>query len=173
MLFVGSRDTYKNFDGLLRAYARSPRLRREFALVAFGGGSFTTGERHLGTELGIPDAKLVQLEGDDQTLASLYRRARLCVYPSLYEGFGFIPLEAMTLGCPVVTSHRGSLKEVVADAAVIVDPDDPEAVAAGLEIAAFDEATRSRLKTAGVDRARLFTWQRCATETRAVYQRLL
>ncbi len=173
ILFVGSRDTYKNFDGVLRAYSLSPRLRRDFALVAFGGGSFTAGERVLAAELGIPEDRLLQVGGDDSTLVALYRRARVCVYPSQYEGFGLIPLEAMTFGCPVVTTHRGSLKEVVAGAAEIVDPGEPESIAAGLATAAFDEARRSQLRTAGLARASSFTWQRCATETRAAYQRLL
>src|SRR5260221_193832 len=163
ILFVGSRDTYKNFDGVLRAYSLSPRLRRDFALVAFGGGSFTAGERVLAAELGIPEDKLLQLGGDDATLVALYRQARVCVYPSQYEGFGFIPLEAMTFGCPVVTTHRGSLKEVVAGAAEIVDPGEPESIAAGLATAAFDEARRAPLRTAGVAPAAPFTWERCAT----------
>lgn len=173
ILYVGSRDTYKNFDGLLRAYAMATRLRREFSLVAFGGGALTARERHRANELGIPEGSLVQVGGDDATLVTLYRQARLCIYPSEYEGFGLIPLEAMTFGCPVVTTHNGSLKEVVADAGEIVDPAEPESIAAGLEIAGFDEARRSQLIAAGFARARLFTWQRCAAETHAVYQQLL
>jgi glycosyltransferase involved in cell wall biosynthesis len=172
-LFVGSRGTYKNFDRLLRAYAMSRRLNGEVTLVAFGGGSFTERERQMANELGIADRSLVQVEGDDSTLVALYRHARCCVYPSLYEGFGLVPLEAMTFGCPVVTTHRGSLREVVADAAEIVDPDDPASIGAGWEAAAFDETRRLQLRAAGVTRAQLFTWQKCATETRAVYQDLL
>lgn len=173
LLFVGSRDTYKNFEGLLRAYSSTPRLLRDFLLVAFGGGPFTTRERDQAHALGIPKGRLLQVDGDDSTLAALYRRAHLCVYPSQYEGFGLIPLEAMTFGCPVVTTHRGSLKEVVADAAEIVDPDEPASIAGGIVSAAFDEARRSHLRAAGFARLPRFTWQRCATETRAVYQRLL
>lgn len=173
MLFVGSRDTYKNFDGLLRAFAMSPRLLNDLTLVAFGGGSFTAAERALAAQLGIPDARMVQRNGDDRVLADLYRRAHLCVYPSFYEGFGLIPLEAMTLGCPVVTTHGGSLAEVVVDAGEIVDPVSAESIAAGLDRVAFDEARRAQLKTTGVGHAATFTWQRCADETRAVYRSLV
>jgi len=172
MLFVGSRDTYKNFDGLLRAFAMSPRLLKSLTLVAFGGGPFTAGERGLAAQLGIPEARMVQRDGDDRGLADLYRRARLCVYPSFYEGFGLIPLEAMTLGCPVVTTHGGSLAEVVVNAGEVVDPAFVESICAGLERVAFDEARRTELTTAGIAHAATFTWQRCADETLAVYRSL-
>lgn len=173
MLFVGNRDTYKNFDGLLRAYARSPRLRDALAVVAFGGGPFTPAEISLAHDLSISTPKLVQIDGDDDMLADLYRRARVCVYPSFYEGFGLIPLEAMTLGCPVVTTHGGSLEEVVADAGEIVDPAEPDSIRAGLERAAFDTERRAVLAAKGTAHARTFTWARCAAETYAVYQKVL
>ena len=173
VLFVGNRGSYKNFDGLLRAFARSTRTSRELTLVAFGGGALSATELRLASELGIAAGRLIQLDGDDQMLADLYRRATCCAYTSFYEGFGLIPLEAMTFGCPVVTTHGGSLKEVVGDAAEVVDPAESESIAVGLQRAVFDDTRRSELRTLGLARAKMFTWQRCAVETHAVYQGLV
>ncbi len=104
---------------------------------------------------------------DDQ-LAALYRRAAALVFPSLYEGFGLPPLEAMRLGCPVVCSNRGSLPEVVADAAVVLPLDDPEPWTLALDRLLHDSSHRDDLITRGRLRAATFSWQRCAADTWAV-----
>lgn len=103
----------------------------------------------------------------DEELAALYRGARCLVYPSLYEGFGIPILEAMACGTPVVTSRGGATEEVAGGAAVLVDPRDPAAVAAGIEEAAV---RRDELVPLGLERARGFTWERAAAATRAVYE---
>jgi glycosyltransferase involved in cell wall biosynthesis len=103
----------------------------------------------------------------DEELAALYRGARAVAYPSLYEGFGLPVLEAMACGAPVVTS-RGSATEEVADgAAILVDPLDVGAIAAGLEEAS---SRRDELRARGLERARAFSWDRVARETWAVYE---
>jgi alpha-1,3-rhamnosyl/mannosyltransferase len=114
----------------------------------------------------------VQVDGwlgrvSDEELAALYRGARCLVYPSLYEGFGIPVLEAMACGTPVVTSAGGATEEVAGGAAVLVDPRDPAAIAAGIE-EAF--ARRAELGTRGLERAAQFTWERVAADTRAVYE---
>jgi glycosyltransferase involved in cell wall biosynthesis len=103
----------------------------------------------------------------DEELAALYRGARCLVYPSLYEGFGIPVLEAMACGTPVVTSRGGATEEVAGGAAVLVDPRDPAAVAAGIEEAA---ARRDELVPLGLERARQFTWERAAADHRRVYE---
>ena len=103
----------------------------------------------------------------DEELAALYRGARCLLYPSLYEGFGVPVLEAMACGTPVVTSAGGATEEVAGGAAVLVDPRDPASIAAGVEEA---EARRDDLVARGLERARAFTWERVAAETRAVYE---
>jgi alpha-1,3-rhamnosyl/mannosyltransferase len=115
----------------------------------------------------------VQVDGwlgrvSDDELAALYRGARCLVYPSLYEGFGIPVLEAMACGTPVVTSAGGATEEVAGGAAVLVDPRDPASIATGIEEAA---ARRDELRARGLERAEQFTWERVATETRAVYER--
>ena len=104
----------------------------------------------------------------DDELAALYRGARCLVYPSLYEGFGIPVLEAMACGTPVVTSAGGATEEVAGGAAVLVEPLDPAAIAAGIEEA---DRRRDELRVQGLERAAQFTWERVAAETRAVYER--
>ncbi|HSY17054.1 MAG TPA: glycosyltransferase family 1 protein [Candidatus Acidoferrales bacterium] len=104
-------------------------------------------------------------------LPLLYRAADVFVYPSLYEGFGFPPLEAMACGCPVLCSARGALGEIVSDAAAIVDPEDASALKFQLARLAADAGLRQRLRTAGLERARQFNWERAAVQTLDIYAR--
>jgi glycosyltransferase involved in cell wall biosynthesis len=102
--------------------------------------------------------------------STLIAGARLLAYPSLYEGFGLPPLEAMSLGVPVVTTTAGAIPEVVGEAAVMVSPRNPQALAEGLLAAATDVATRERLIAAGLERARLFSWERSGHELAELYR---
>jgi glycosyltransferase involved in cell wall biosynthesis len=106
---------------------------------------------------------------DDATLHALYELADGVAYPSLYEGFGLPVLEAMAHGTPVLTSDRSSLPEVAGDAALLVDPLDPAAIAAGLVRLVGDAALRARLAAAGRRRAAAFTWPATAAATWAAY----
>jgi glycosyltransferase involved in cell wall biosynthesis len=99
---------------------------------------------------------------DDEDLAALYSDALMFIYPSLYEGFGLPPLEAMQCGCPVITSNVSSLPEVVGDAAVAIAPDDLDAAAAAMSKIYSDESFRSQLADGGMERAREFSWAKTA-----------
>ena len=109
----------------------------------------------------------------EENLQDLYRRARALVYPSLYEGFGLPVLEAMSLGCPVITSDRSSLPEVAGDAALYVDPENVAEITGAMRQISADSDLRSELARLGHARAKLFSWERCAAETAAVYHRLV
>ncbi|HVM50166.1 MAG TPA: glycosyltransferase family 1 protein [Candidatus Acidoferrum sp.] len=104
-------------------------------------------------------------------LPLLYRAAGMCVYPSLYEGFGFPPLQAMASGCPVICSNRGALREVAGTAALLVDPEDVAGIAAQITRLAADPHLRSELARRGLLQARQFDWRRAATDTLKVYTR--
>ena len=106
---------------------------------------------------------------DNAELPDLYRAAEVFVYPSLYEGFGMPPVEAMACGCPVICSNRGSLGEVVGDAASIVNPEDVDSIAKQLVLMAVDQKARERLRAAGLSQAKRFDWNRTATDTLSVY----
>jgi glycosyltransferase involved in cell wall biosynthesis len=105
----------------------------------------------------------------EETLAVMYRLAGVFVFPSLYEGFGLPPLEAMASGTPVVTSNVSSLPEVAGDAAVLVDPYDPQAIADGIFRVLTDEALRRDLRRKGLARARQFSWEQSVRRIRDIY----
>jgi len=109
----------------------------------------------------------------DDTLAALYRLAAVFVFPSLYEGFGLPPLEAMASGAPVITSNVSSLPEVVGDAAVLIDPYDPEAIADAMTRVLSDETLRAQLRARGLLRARHFSWERSIGRVRDIYGEVL
>jgi glycosyltransferase involved in cell wall biosynthesis len=108
-----------------------------------------------------------------QTLAILYRLADVFVFPSLYEGFGLPPLEAMASGTPVITSNVSSLPEVVGDAAVLIDPLQPEAIAEAMRRVLSDSALRDDLRARGLERVRHFSWARSVERVRAIYSEVL
>jgi glycosyltransferase involved in cell wall biosynthesis len=172
MLFVGSRTGYKNFSGLLKAFASSKQLREELNLVAFGGGNWTVQEKQLIQHHGLQN-KLVQISGDDALLSQYYRNARLFVLPSLYEGFGFPLLESMSLACPVACSRTSALPEIAADAAAYFDPTSESEMASVMESLAFDEQLRRENIEKGKLRYPQFSWDKCASQTKEVYQQLL
>ena len=116
------------------------------------------------------DIRCLGFVPDDQ-LPDLYRAAEVFAYPSLFEGFGMPPVEAMACGCPVLASSRGSLGEVLGDAAAKVEPEDFHTIARELYILATDAAARNRLRAAGLAQAQKFDWNRTAAETLAVYER--
>jgi glycosyltransferase involved in cell wall biosynthesis len=171
LLYVGPRGYYKNFQTLLEAYGQEPLLHQNFQLVCFGSSEFSWAEQREMQRLGVLD-RLLHLSGDDQLLANLYGHAAAFVYPSLYEGFGIPPVEAMELGCPVVCSNAGSIPEVVGEAGRYFDPNNREDIAASILAVVNDSSLRTQLIAAGKLRAQLFSWDKCATETYAVYQKL-
>ena len=106
----------------------------------------------------------------DDTLAILYRLASAFVFPSLYEGFGLPPLEAMASGAPVVTSNVSSLPEVAGDAAVLVDPYDVDSIVDGVRAVLSDEGLANELRRRGPIRAREFSWERSVAKTKELYE---
>ena len=105
-----------------------------------------------------------------ETLAILYRLAALFVFPSLYEGFGLPPLEAMASGTPVVTSNISSLPEVVGDAAMLIDPYDVDSIVDGIRRVLSNPTLANELRSRGIERAREFSWERSVARTRDLYE---
>jgi glycosyltransferase involved in cell wall biosynthesis len=123
-------------------------------------------------ELGIASSQVVQIGGGDDRLAALYCGAAALVYPSMYEGFGIPPLEAMSLGCPVICSNTSSIPEVVGEAGEYFDPVDTESMRDALEKVLQSKSRSEQLVELGHARCRTFSWQRSAQETATVYRRL-
>ncbi len=163
VLAVGETRAYKNVDGLIRAFARvrTPGLQ----LVVVGAvAARQQSLPKLAAEMGIADrVKFLGQVGDDE-LAALYCGAQAFVFPSLYEGFGIPPLEAMACGCPVIATTAASVPEVCGDAAVYVDPADGEAITAQIERVAGDDALRASLRARGAARAAHFSYRDAATQ---------
>ena len=172
LLHVGMRGGYKNFSGLLEAVASSSRLGDDFDIVAFGGGVFSDAERQMIAKHGLSSDQVRHVDGDDAVLAGLYADASAFVYPSLYEGFGLPPLEAMAHDCPVISSNTSSMPEVIGDAGEFFLPTDIGAMSHAIESVVYSEDRRRDLISKGRDRLKEFSWKKCAEQTLAVYQGL-
>jgi glycosyltransferase involved in cell wall biosynthesis len=173
LLYVGSRFGYKNFERLLRAFAILKLSNPELCLVCFGGGVLTRDELILANDLGLSSGDMIQMAGVDAILANLYTHAQVFVYPSLYEGFGIPPLEAMSCGCPVVCSGLSSIPEVAGEAGMYFDPLSPQDMARAIQSVLDNHDLKAELIKAGFERIKRFSWERCAAETRAIYDLVL
>lgn len=172
ILYVGSRRRYKNFNKLCLAFSSSRLLKENYDLVAFGGGELSETETSCLFELGINN-KVHQVSGDDHLLARYYTGAALFVYPSLYEGFGIPPLEAMSFGCPVACSNTSSIPEVVGNAGAYFNPSDVDSMREAIENIIDDDSHRLQLVKLGYKRLENFSWDKCATETAAIYKHIM
>lgn len=167
VLYVGQRDGYKNFLTLLRAMGAQKNLRDAFDLVAFGGPEFSYEER---TEMRRAKVRAYRYgSGDDSRLAAFYRHAAAFIYPSLHEGFGLPPLEAMAQLCPVIASSESSIPEILGNAARYADPRDVDDLANSIDSVLHSTCVSMDLVERGKLRVKNFTWEKCARETRAVY----
>lgn len=167
ILAVSSLDPRKNLKNLIIAFnlLNMPNLK---LLIA---GSENRIFSDLDIRSLIKGNRNIKMAGyvSDARLVELYRNARIFIYPSLYEGFGLPPLEAMACGCPVITSLKASIPEVCADAVYYIDPTDTESIANGIAALMADKSLRDSLIEKGITRAAEFTWDKTAAE----YARLL
>lgn len=170
MLYVGNRR--RPYKGWRRLVECLPGLPDAPALLCFGGGPPAAEEDALLRQLDLAD-RVRFASGDDRLLAACYESAELLVYPSRYEGFGLPPLEAMAHGCPVVSGIGGSLREVLGDAAVLVDATDTDALGAAVDLALRDRELRANLSCRGRARAAELTWDKTVAATIEGYGRAL
>jgi glycosyltransferase involved in cell wall biosynthesis len=173
LLAVGSLQPRKNLIRLLRAYtnlrAKQPEFQLQLALVGRQLWLYQDVLQEIRQQKFAADI-IVTGYVSDEDLPALYRSAVALVYPSLFEGFGLPPLEAMACGTPVLTSNSSSLPEVVGSAALLVDPYDEADIAAAMWKLTRDEPLRMQLRHAGIAQARQFTWRAAAEKTQAVYR---
>lgn len=166
VLHLGNIEPRKNLVRLVHAYGRlDPALKREHPLVLVGGGGWN--DEEITAEIAA-----ARVRGDtvvrvgtrviDAELPALLSGAAVLAYPSLYEGFGLVPLQAMACGTPVLASNVSAIPEVTGDAALLVDPLSENAITAGLDSLLTDEALRVRLISAGTARAATYPWSRTA-----------
>ncbi len=177
VLTVGTMQKRKNHLRLVRAFAKMiaqhpPSF--SVQLVIAGGKGWLYDEVLAEVKsLGLEDRVKFIGYVEDSDLPHLYRAARVFAFPSIYEGFGIPPLEAMACGVPVVTSNASSLPEVVGDAGLQVDPFDVDALAHALDTALHDEGWRAQAIVRGPERARQFTWRGAAEQLLVIYEKVL
>ena len=174
VLYVGNIKPHKNIERLIDAFGRArSQCPKDLKLVIIGDEI----SKYPGLRQSVHKHKLdkhVRFLGFQpmETLAAFYRLARAFVFPSLYEGFGLPPLEAMACGSPVVTSNVSSLPEVAGGAALLVDPLDANAIASGMVQAVTDETLRADLISRGLDRARSFSWPQSVKKIHEIYMQV-
>ena len=175
VLYVGNVKPHKNLERLLDAFRllRQTSGLEDLKLVIIGDAiskyaALRRATHHYNLH------KFVRFLGflPDETLAIVYRLAGVFVFPSLYEGFGLPPLEAMASGTPVVTSNVSSLPEVVGDAALLVDPTDPVAIADAMRRVLTEPTLAAELSARGLARARTFSWAQAASRIHEIYQQV-
>ncbi len=177
VLYLGGFDVRKNVQGVCAAFARAVQTVPDACLVIAGklpavDSEFAPDPRRLVQEAGIPEGR-VHFVGfvPEAAKPALYRQARVFVFPSIYEGFGLPPLEALACGTPVVGSRAASLPEVVREGGVLVDPADVEGMTAALVRLLTDDVFHAELRRRALSRAARFTWETTARETFAAYEK--
>lgn len=174
MLYVGDINTRKNTFRLLEAFHRFKKQHDTPHKLVLAGKKFGVHSDIEGIVSSLSLERDVILLGfiEQHDLPPLYNAADLLIYPSLYEGFGLPPLEAMACGTPVITSNTSSLPEVVGDAGITVDPTDVNSLAEAMFNIISDDGLRLELRRKGVERAKTFGWDRAARETLEVYKKV-
>ncbi|GKU31661.1 glycosyltransferase family 4 protein [Clostridium folliculivorans] len=169
ILYVGNLKPHKNVETLVEAmkYLQDEKIK----LVI--NGRVNESLKQIVDKHGLQDK--IQFIGfvDDDDLSGLYNLAEVFIFPSLYEGFGLPPLEAMACGCPTIVSNTSSLPEVVGDNAIKIEPKDHKALADGIKMLLRDELKRELIIEGGIRRAKEFSWTKTANETIKIYKEIL
>ena len=173
LLYVGDSFPRKNITRLLQAYALlTASIKAPPSLVLVTAQKTGEIEQAL-TTYQLSDRVIVTGYGAPDILPHLYAAAEMLIFPSLFEGFGLPAIEAMSCGIPVITSKAGALPEVVADAALLIDPEDPVKIKEAMELLLMNEEMRIDLIARGKRRAQQFSWEKTARETRDVLARAI
>lgn len=175
LLFVGTLEPRKNIPGLLHAYRILLDQTATAEPLVLVGGKGWLYEQIFARVEALELGEHVRFLDDvpDADLPGLYNAAIVLAMPSFYEGFGLPALEAMSCGTPVVVADRASLPEVVGEAGILFDPEDPDAMAGALKRVLEEEPLRTRMRNLGLERASRFGWRRVAQDTLGVYRQVL
>jgi glycosyltransferase involved in cell wall biosynthesis len=171
VLAVGTAEPRKDLPGLVAAFDLLAADRPDLGLLLAGPEGWGSADLHRAIDAAGARARIV-ITGwvDDATLAGLLVRASVLAYPSLYEGFGYPPLQAMAAGTPVVATRSEAVEEVLGDAAALVPPRDPESLAAALEAVVDSPDNARALRARGLVRASTYDWDACAAGLVSLYR---
>ena len=174
ILYVGNVESRKNVSLLIKSIYKLKKQGIKHKLVIIGARGFGFKQiNELVIELKLSDEVIFTGYIPDEDLVKFYNAADLFVFPSLYEGFGLPPLEAMACGCPVIVSNTSSLPEVVGNAGILIDPHDFDALAEEMYQILTNNDLKQNLSKKSVTRAKLFSWEKTARETWKVYEKVL
>ena len=173
ILYVGSRSDYKNFEKFIESFSLSEKLKKDFNLIIFGGENPKSNGLNILKKYNIKKDKFKFVNGTNNDLKYYYKNARLFVYPSRYEGFGIPLVESMRLGCPIISSDGGALKEIAGDGITYFDPDNVEDIKFKLESTIYDNIKLTNTINYGYERCKKYSWKNCAKETYDAYESLL
>ncbi|MFB9079875.1 glycosyltransferase family 4 protein [Flavobacterium procerum] len=172
ILYVGSRENYKNFDFLVQALKEILQQNPELHLVCAGGKEFSKTEIEFVKSLNLEN-QIIQKDFDEEALGSFYKNAKCFVFPSLYEGFGIPVLESMACGCPVVLGNHSSFPEVAGDAGVYFDINDNKDLTVKINELLQNPALQNEYATKGLQQIQKFNWEDAAKECLNVYKKAI
>jgi glycosyltransferase involved in cell wall biosynthesis len=173
ILFVGSREKYKNFNFFIKSYAESNKLLNNFDIVLFGGGNLNKEEKKFITKNKINENSIKYIFGDDELLMQLYQNAGVFVFPSLDEGFGIPVVEALKNKCPVICSDIEIFREIGGDYVKYFNIHHTESLTKAIEDIMFSIEEKNLFKEKGYTNSKKFSWKKCADETLLVYKNFL
>lgn len=173
ILYVGSRAGYKNFENLIKAYHLNEKIKKDYDIIAFGGEKINSYEKNKYKKKFSNLDNIHFIQSNDRVLKFLYLNASLFVYPSLQEGFGIPPLEAIYNNCPVVCSNIPVLKEVLGNSCYYFNPNNIKNINYSLKKVLDSNHIRKRLIKSSNKVKKNFTWEKCALKTLEVYQMVL
>jgi glycosyltransferase involved in cell wall biosynthesis len=174
ILYVGTVESRKNVSLLIKSFHELKKLGVKHKLVLIGvHGHGSAKIVELVSSLNLVDDVIFTGYVPDNDLVKFYNTADIFIYPSLYEGFGLTPLEAMACGCPVISSNTSSLPEVIGEAGVLVDPYDYKVLAGEIYRVLIDEDLRKELSKKSLQRSKVFNWKKTAKKTWNVYEKVL
>ena len=171
ILFVGSRLKYKNFRFFIESYASSKLINEEFEIVCFGDENFSNDEKTFFSKLNV-DKKIYYYKGSDHLLSVLYKKAKLFIFPSQYEGFGIPLVEAMFLGCPVLASDINVFKEIGENGINYFVNNDRNNLAENLEYLLKNEKNLYSKVSLAKKISEKYSWKNCANQTLEVYNKI-
>lgn len=169
LLYVGDRTPYKNFDRFIKAFSILQKNDPDLYVVCTGH-SIKRPEKEALSRLGVLD-RIAHIKASDQALSELYSRALLFVYPSLYEGFGIPILEAYACHCPLALSNTSCFPEIAGEAGCYFNPYSEESIAQAVKSVLYDPQKREALIKAGSERLQMYSWEKTAQKTEAVYRK--
>ncbi len=171
-LYVGNRKRYKNFKTLIKAFSNG-NFYKDYYLYCLGGGPFLKEEIEFFLANKVPLERILYFDTKDEEKDKIYISAKALIYPSVYEGFGLPILEAMSLGCPVISSNASCLPEVYGDAALSFDPYDYDVLQSKIYDLIHNENLSYELIDKGFEQTKKFSWEKCAKETLSVYKKII